>query len=50
MTKELGFSYDRPARTEMKRRNRLMSYAFDALLPLILVCVAYMVSRFYFLQ
>jgi hypothetical protein len=49
MTKDLGFNYDRPAKTEMKRGGRLLSYAFDALLPLVLICVAYTVSRYYFL-
>jgi hypothetical protein len=47
MTKDMGFSYDRPTRTEFKR-GRLVSYAFDALLPFILICLAYSVSRHYF--
>ena len=49
MTKDPGFDYDRPVRSELKRGSRLLSYAFDALFPLVLIWVAYTVSRYYFL-
>jgi hypothetical protein len=48
MTKDLGFNYDRPTRTELKRGSRLVGYAFDALFPFILICLAYSVSRQFF--
>jgi hypothetical protein len=49
MTKDLGFNYDRPTRTEFKRGSRLVSYAFDALFPFILICLAYSVSQHLFM-
>jgi hypothetical protein len=49
MTKDMGFNYDRPARTKLRRGSKLVSYAFDALFPFILICLAYSVSRYYFL-
>ncbi len=49
MTKNPGFGYDRPARTELRHGSKLVSYAFDALFPFILICLAYGASRYYFM-
>jgi hypothetical protein len=49
MTKNPGFSYDRPARTERTRGSRVASYAFDVVFPFVLICLAYSVSRYYFM-
>ncbi|MGN6469394.1 MAG: hypothetical protein ACTHLC_07420 [Rhizobiaceae bacterium] len=48
MTKDMGFNYDRPTKTELKRGSRLLSYAFDGLFPFVLICIAYMASRHFF--
>lgn len=49
MTKDMGFNYDRPAKTEFKGGGRMLSYAFDGLFPFILLCIAYLASSHYFL-
>ncbi|MGN6464663.1 MAG: hypothetical protein ACTHLP_04160 [Rhizobiaceae bacterium] len=49
MTKDRGFNYDRPAKTEFKGGGRMLSYAFDGLFPFILLCIAYLASSHYFL-
>ena len=49
MTKDLGFNYDRPTKTEFRRGSRLLGYAFDGLFPFILMCIAYLASSHYFM-
>jgi hypothetical protein len=45
MTKNLGLDYLELAKEEDRPGRRLLSTAFDALFPFILICIAYLASR-----
>ncbi len=48
MTKDMGFDYHEPPEKEAKRIGKWVSIVFDAIFPMVLIGIAYLVSRHYF--